>query len=127
MPRLRLSTDHLKFIIWIFRELGVASVPSFKVFCKKQDTLNKTLHICTEFKHAPIGHVFYQNNVPDLIALPYIEEYPIRTQTIGESYHSQEWMRAHIIVEDRQVKWVMSEMSHNYFNLIDDGEKPNFQ
>lgn len=69
MPRLRLSTDHLKFIIWMLKELGVAGVPSFKALRKMQDSLNKSLNIRTQFSRAPTGNVFYQNNVPDLVAL----------------------------------------------------------
>ncbi|OBZ68521.1 hypothetical protein A0H81_11586 [Grifola frondosa] len=41
MPRLRLSSDHMKFILWILKEVGVHGVPSFNSFRKRQDQIKK--------------------------------------------------------------------------------------
>ncbi|OCH85670.1 hypothetical protein OBBRIDRAFT_739505 [Obba rivulosa] len=99
LPRLRLSSDHLQFILWMLKELGVSDVPSYKRFRHKQDELNKMMHICTQLKCSPKGGVFYQNNMADLLAIDWtnletrawLEEYPVRTTTVSESFHSQKW------------------------------------
>ena len=39
MPRLRLSDDHMKAIIWVMRECGTPDVPSFYALRKKQVSL----------------------------------------------------------------------------------------
>ncbi|EMD40045.1 hypothetical protein CERSUDRAFT_45768 [Gelatoporia subvermispora B] len=107
MPRLRLSTDHVKFIIWILKQLGVTNVPNFKTFRHKQAQLNRAMPIQTQLKRSPRGPVFYQNNIRDLLALDWanpecrasLEEYPVRSAITSESCHSQKWTRdipAHI-------------------------------
>ncbi|TFY61280.1 hypothetical protein EVJ58_g4612 [Rhodofomes roseus] len=69
MPRLRLSTDHLKLFIWALNELSVPDVPSFKKFREMQDRLTKLTKIRTSLQRSATGEPFYQNSVPDLLAL----------------------------------------------------------
>ena len=69
MPRLRLSTDHLKLFIWALNELGVPDVPSLKRFRDMQDRLTKVTNVRTTLKKSPQGEPFYQNSVPDLLGL----------------------------------------------------------
>ncbi|TFY51089.1 hypothetical protein EVJ58_g10745, partial [Rhodofomes roseus] len=100
MPRLRLSTDHLKLFIWALNELSVPDVPSFKKFRKMQDRLTKLTKIRTSLQRSATGEPFYQNSVPDLLALdwanpevrPWIEEYPVRTSSISQSFQSGKWV-----------------------------------
>ncbi|KZT08875.1 uncharacterized protein LAESUDRAFT_647985 [Laetiporus sulphureus 93-53] len=61
MPHLCLSSDHLRFILFIFHELGVHGVPSLKAFRKKQDEIVKICGINTDAKRTSFSHVFYQN------------------------------------------------------------------
>ncbi|KAH9828833.1 uncharacterized protein C8Q71DRAFT_863689 [Rhodofomes roseus] len=97
LPRLRLSSDHFRVILWVLKELGVRGVPSFSKFRKKQDELNRACGIHTDAKRSPQGDIFYQNRVADIIALdyanpqtrPHIEIYPIRSRTVSETYHSK--------------------------------------
>ncbi|KAH9922150.1 hypothetical protein B0H21DRAFT_701557 [Amylocystis lapponica] len=122
MPRLRLSTDHIKFVLWILRELRVDGVPSFKAFRKMQAKSSTLTNIQTHLHWSPIGNVFYQNSVPNLLALdwanpetrPYIEEYPIRSQTVSESYHSRKWTHE-IDAELQAPMWAAHHSRKHYF------------
>ncbi len=58
MPRLRLSDDHMKFIMWILRELGVPQVPSLKALRKVQDSLDKNINVSTGQQISMAGIVF---------------------------------------------------------------------
>lgn len=69
LPRLRLSNDHLKVVIWALRELGVKGVPSLSNFRMKQEAIQKACGIHTDAKCSPEGNVFHQNRSADLIAL----------------------------------------------------------
>lgn len=69
LPRLRLSSDHLKVFLWALRELGVKSVPTFTQLRAKQQALQKSCDIHTDPKRSPEGHVFHQNRATDLIKL----------------------------------------------------------
>ena len=69
LPRLRLSNDHLKVVIWALRELGVKGVPSLSKFRTTQEAIQKVSGIHTDAKRSPGGDVFHQNRTADLIAL----------------------------------------------------------
>lgn len=69
MPRLRLSDDHLKFILWILKDLDVPDVPSFKAFRRLQSTLDNDINITTIQNVAPSGNVSYSNSLISLIAM----------------------------------------------------------
>ncbi|KAG5649153.1 hypothetical protein H0H81_005806 [Sphagnurus paluster] len=69
LPRLRLSDDHIKAIIWAMRECGTPGVPSFYALRKKQAALTKEVGIKTQQHTSPLGNQFYLNHPVDLIAL----------------------------------------------------------
>ncbi len=69
MPRLRLSDDHLKFIIRILKELDVQDVPSFKSFRRMQKNLDDNVNIKTIQNISPAGKVSYSNSIVSLVAL----------------------------------------------------------
>jgi hypothetical protein len=69
LPRLRLSTDHMSFIIWMLKQLKVSNVPSLKALRKTQDRLTNCIGISTRLKETPRGNIFYQNSLAELIAL----------------------------------------------------------
>jgi hypothetical protein len=55
LPRLRLSDDQLKTIIWVMRECKTPDVPSFSALRKKQAELTKNVNIKTTH-HVSAGH-----------------------------------------------------------------------
>lgn len=61
LPRLRLSDDHLKLIIWVMRECGTPNVPSFKVLRKRQDRLTKEMGLESTRHVSALGNEFYAN------------------------------------------------------------------
>jgi hypothetical protein len=69
MPHLRLSTDQLKFVLWMLHELGVQNVPSLKSLRKVQERLRRLVGIETNPKAGVTGNLFYMNNIASLIAL----------------------------------------------------------
>jgi len=69
LPRLRLSDDHLKTIIWAMRECGTPNVPSFYALRKKQDTLTQEVNIKPTPHTSPLGNRFYMNHPAQLLAL----------------------------------------------------------
>ncbi|KIJ66642.1 hypothetical protein HYDPIDRAFT_127842 [Hydnomerulius pinastri MD-312] len=101
LPRLRLSTDHMSFIIWMLRQLKVSNVPSLKSLRKTQKQLTKALSIPTRMKESPRGHIFYQNGLAELIALdwanpqtrPHIETYPVQSKSVSESFQAEKIVR----------------------------------
>lgn len=58
LPRLRLSDDQLKMILWIMRECNTPDVPSFTALRKKQATLAKDVNIKTEHHVSMQGNEF---------------------------------------------------------------------
>ncbi len=69
LPRLRLSDDHLKAIIWVMRECGTPNVPSFYALRKKQSQLTQDVNIKPQRRMSSLGNVFFMNHPKDLIAL----------------------------------------------------------
>ena len=69
LPRLRLSDEHLKMIIWVMKEAGTPEVPSFAALRAKQTELTKTLHIQTKRHVSPMGTVFYANGPAETFRL----------------------------------------------------------
>jgi hypothetical protein len=70
MPRLRLSDDHMKAIIWVMRECGAQDVPSFYALRKKQASLTSQMPNLRPHHHtSALGNHFYMNHPVDLLAL----------------------------------------------------------
>ncbi|KAJ7769297.1 hypothetical protein B0H16DRAFT_1660998 [Mycena metata] len=59
LPRLRLSDDHLKAIIWVMRECKTPNVPSFSSLQKKQESLTREVGIKSEHHTSSLGNHFY--------------------------------------------------------------------
>ncbi|KZT63469.1 hypothetical protein DAEQUDRAFT_741901 [Daedalea quercina L-15889] len=100
LPRLRLSNDHFKVILWALKELGVHGVLALSAFRKKQESLQKECGIHTDAKCSPDGSVFYQNRTADLISLWLDDEHAIVTLISGlrqsQWYHTPMWARGSI-------------------------------
>lgn len=69
LPRLRLSDDHLKAFIWVMKECGAHSVPSFAALRKKQKELSQDVGIKTKNHTSPLGNEFFMNGPADLFKL----------------------------------------------------------
>lgn len=69
LPRLRLSDDQLKAIIWVMRECGACDVPSFSALRKKQAALTEAVNLKTRHHVSSLGNQFYMNHPADLLAL----------------------------------------------------------
>ncbi|KAJ7803462.1 hypothetical protein B0H14DRAFT_3091985 [Mycena olivaceomarginata] len=74
LPRLRLSDDHLKSIIWVMRECKTPDVPSFSALRKKQEFLTREIGIKSEQHTSSLGNHFYMNHPSKLLALAWQAE-----------------------------------------------------
>lgn len=69
LPRLRLSDDHMKTIIWVMRECKTPNVPSFSALRKKQAQLTREVNITPRVHTSALGNKYYMNHPLDLLAL----------------------------------------------------------
>ena len=67
LPRLRLSNELMRMILWVLREAHARNVPSFKAFRAFQDSLRKNSGIRTHKFESPRGNIFYANDIVDII------------------------------------------------------------
>ena len=67
-PRLQLSDEHMRSILWALRELGVANVPSLKQFRSMQRGLTEKIHVVPRHHISALGNHFYQNSPGALLA-----------------------------------------------------------
>jgi hypothetical protein len=68
LPRLRLSDDHMKAVLWVMKECGTPNVPSFYALCKLQENLQHSFikpkqHISSQ------GTEFFAIDPVDLVHL----------------------------------------------------------
>ncbi|TDL14234.1 hypothetical protein BD410DRAFT_809899 [Rickenella mellea] len=74
LPRLRLSDDHLRLIIWAMKECGAQDVPSFYALRKRQEAMTKEAGVKTLEYQSPNGNIFYMNDVaPILVTSPVLQ------------------------------------------------------
>lgn len=69
LPRLRLSDDQLKAIIWVMRECCTPNVPSFSALRKMQASLTKQVDIIPQLHTSLLGNHFYMNHPAKLLSL----------------------------------------------------------
>ena len=67
LPRLRLSDDHLKTIIWVMKECGTPNVPSFYALRKLQKKLTQDVGLKPRPRVSSLDNQFYMNHPKDLI------------------------------------------------------------
>lgn len=63
LPRLRLSSNHFRLILWLLKQLGVRETPSYDAFRKIQKSLTSDLGNKTEQHTSSIGNIFYVNDI----------------------------------------------------------------
>jgi hypothetical protein len=69
LPRLRLSDDHLKAILWVMRECKTPNVPSFSALRKKQASMTQEVGIKPQHHTSSLGNHFYMNHPAKLLGL----------------------------------------------------------
>jgi len=75
LPRLRLSDDHLRTIMWVMKECGTPDVPSFSALRNLQKKLSKNMGLEPQPHTSSLGNHFFMNHPLDLIALVSFREY----------------------------------------------------
>ncbi|KAJ7839405.1 hypothetical protein B0H13DRAFT_2239608 [Mycena leptocephala] len=84
LPRLRLSDDHLKAIIWVMRECKTPNVPSFSALRKKQASMTSEVGIKSEHH---TSHWDWGNP----LVRPFIHIYPELSGPIAEFWQAGKW------------------------------------
>lgn len=74
LPRLRLSDDQIKAIIWVMKECGTPNVPSFGTLRRKQKLLTAEVNLAPTHHLSPLGNHFYMNHPAMLLALVRVYE-----------------------------------------------------
>lgn len=69
LPRLQLSDELLKTILWIMEECGTPDVPSFSRLRKLQEELTRHAAVKPEKHVSALGNIFYMNSPAKLLAL----------------------------------------------------------
>lgn len=69
LPRLRLSDDHLKTLLWAMKICKTPNVPSFTVLRQIQGKLTRELQVGPSRHVSALGNEFYANNPIDTLRL----------------------------------------------------------
>ncbi|KAF8994931.1 hypothetical protein BDZ89DRAFT_1096970 [Hymenopellis radicata] len=68
LNRLRLSSAHMKLILWLLKEVGAQNVPSYDAFRKTQSTLQEMCGSKPEMHTSDAGNHFFTNDIREGIA-----------------------------------------------------------
>ncbi|KAJ3786078.1 hypothetical protein GGU10DRAFT_420697 [Lentinula aff. detonsa] len=99
LPRLRLSDDHLKAIIWVMRECGTPNVPFFSELRRTQKRLASELNLCPEHHVSSLGNHFFMTHPSKLFAMDWanplvwkhLHVYPEISTIVSETYQASKW------------------------------------
>ncbi|KAK7445751.1 hypothetical protein VKT23_014747 [Stygiomarasmius scandens] len=100
LPRLRLSDDHLKAIIWAMQECGTPNVPTFNELRKVQSRLTREFELTSRHHQSAMENHFYMNHPASLLALDWanplvrkhIHVYPEVSAVVSETFHVAKWL-----------------------------------
>jgi hypothetical protein len=67
LPRLRMSSNQFKMILWLLKEAGVAHVPSYAGFQKLQNELRDLCGSTPQQHTSSLGNIFYVNDVRESV------------------------------------------------------------
>ncbi|KAF5384429.1 hypothetical protein D9615_003465 [Tricholomella constricta] len=101
IPRLRLSDDHLRTILWVMRECQTPNVPSFSALRKMQSKLTKQVKIESRHHTSSLGNHFFMNHPAKLLALDWgnplvrslLRVYPEVEGPVKEFWQAEKWTR----------------------------------
>ena len=68
LPRLRLSDQQMRLVIFVLKEAGVLNVPSLQTLRRVQKGLRESVAVPTERRISVKGNVFYVNQLGAQIA-----------------------------------------------------------
>lgn len=68
LPRLRMSSNQFKMILWLLKEAGVPHVPSYASFRKMQAGLRDLCGSTPQPHTSSLGNIFYVNDVRESVA-----------------------------------------------------------
>lgn len=68
LPRLRLSSNHFRMILWLLHECGIDNTPSYDAFRKMQKDVGALFGDVTQRYESSIGNFFYVNKIGESIA-----------------------------------------------------------
>ena len=68
LPRLRMSSNQFKMILWLLKECHVRDVPSFDAFRKMQHGLRGACGTQPTVHKSSVGNIFYVNDVRESVA-----------------------------------------------------------
>ncbi|KAJ7025042.1 hypothetical protein C8F04DRAFT_1046840 [Mycena alexandri] len=100
LPRLRMSSNQFKMILWILKECKVSAVPSYNSFRKTQDRLRKACGSEPKAYTSSVGNRFFVNDIRETIARDFtnpevakhLQFYPEETTgPISEVWQAQRW------------------------------------
>ncbi|KAJ6611032.1 hypothetical protein B0H10DRAFT_1810513 [Mycena sp. CBHHK59/15] len=101
LPRLRMSSNQFKMILWILKECNVSNVPSYDAFRKMQEHLRKLCGSEPKLYTPSVGNRFYVNDIRDTIArasiyheffAKHLQFYPEETTgPISEVWQAERW------------------------------------
>ncbi|KAJ6456513.1 hypothetical protein C8R45DRAFT_1056469 [Mycena sanguinolenta] len=100
LPRLRMSSNQFKMILWILKECNVSNVPSYNGFRKIQERLRTLCGSEPQLYTSSIGNRFYVNDIRETIArdfsnpevAKYLQFYPEVTDgPISEVWQAERW------------------------------------
>ncbi|KAJ6528118.1 hypothetical protein B0H19DRAFT_1214630 [Mycena capillaripes] len=117
LPRLRLSDDHLKAIIWVIKECGTPNVPSFYALQKMQKKLTQDVDLKPHHHTSSLNNQFYMNHPNDLLRLDFSNPLPEITTTVSESWQAEKYVKE-IEDDDLSPMWANWDgASHRHFYI----------
>ncbi|KAJ6623011.1 hypothetical protein B0H10DRAFT_1637815, partial [Mycena sp. CBHHK59/15] len=100
LPRLRMSSNQFKMILWILKECNVSNVPSYNGFRKMQNRLRELCGSAPKSYMSTVGNRFFVNDIRETIARDFanpevakhLQFYPkATTGPISEVWQAQRW------------------------------------
>ncbi|EAU92084.2 hypothetical protein CC1G_09605 [Coprinopsis cinerea okayama7 len=138
LPRLRLSDDHMKAILWVMRECGTPDVPTFSRLRKLQNELQGAIGFSPEHHTSSQGNHFYMNHPAKLIALDWANPmvrnqfslYPEvdRSLPVSEMWQAEKWLKE-VPVDELSPMWYdgsVQERKHFYIKEITERRDGSF-
>jgi len=68
LPRLRMSSNLFRMVLWILKESGLSNVPSYEAFRKMQTDLRKRCGSEPTECKSSLGNIFYVNDIQETVA-----------------------------------------------------------
>ncbi|THV03123.1 hypothetical protein K435DRAFT_852192 [Dendrothele bispora CBS 962.96] len=127
LPRLRLSDDHLKAIIWVMKECGTPNVSTFSALRKVQEALTREFKLTSKPHKSALENHFYMNQPAALLALDWanplvrkhIHIYPEVSKAVSETFHAAKWLEEIDLDELSPIKSHQIQALQLQYNVLD--------